>query len=190
MGTPSRPFLEQGAAARLFDALRFAADRHRDGRRKGQTAAPYINHPIIVAEQLAAAGRGEDIDLLIAALLHDVVEDTGTSAEELRRRFGDRVTDIVLELTDDKSLDWRERKRLVVQHVSRLSREAQWIKLSDLSANIADLIHHPPNWADERKRGYLMWAEAVVNAMSAPEPALERRFRELLREARSVVGAS
>ena len=182
------PFLEKGEAARLLEALRFAADRHRDGRRKGQIAAPYINHPIAVAEQLAAAGFGEDTDLLIAALLHDVVEDTPTSADELRRRFGDRVAEIVLEVTDDKSLDWRERKRLVVQHVGQLSRQAQLIKLSDLSANIADLIHHPPNWAIDRKRGYLMWAEAVVNAMSAPEPGLEQRFRDLLREARGAVG--
>jgi guanosine-3',5'-bis(diphosphate) 3'-pyrophosphohydrolase len=188
MSSPSSPFLEKGGTARLFEALRFAADRHRDGRRKGQTAAPYINHPIAVAEQLAAAGFGEDIDLLIAALLHDVVEDTPTSADELRRRFGDRVADIVIEVTDDKSLDWRERKRRVVQHVGRLSRQAQLIKLSDLSANITDLIHHPPNWATDRKRGYLMWAEAVVDAMSAPEPSLERRFRDLLREARGVVG--
>jgi len=183
----SQAVMEQGAAARLLDALRFAADRHRDGRRKGPIAAPYINHPIAVAEQLAAAGFGEDTDLLIAALLHDVVEDTPTSADELRRRFGDRVAEIVLEVSDDKSLDWRERKRLVVQHAGQMSRQAQLIKLSDLSANISDLIHHPPNWATDRRSGYLMWAEAVVNALSAPDPMLERRFRDLLREARSAV---
>jgi guanosine-3',5'-bis(diphosphate) 3'-pyrophosphohydrolase len=142
-----------------------------------------------VAEQLAAAGFEEDTDLLIAALLHDVLEDTATTADELRRRFGERVAAIVLELTDDKRMEWRERKRRVVEEIGRRSPEAQLIKLSDLTANITDLIHHPPNWAPERKRGYLMWAEAVVNAMSEPEPGLEGRFRALLREARSMVGA-
>ena len=182
------PFLEKGPTARLFDALRFAAEKHRDGRRKGPIAAPYINHPITVAEQLAGAGLEGDADLLIAALLHDVVEDTDTPAEELRRRFGDRVAEIVLELTDDKELDWRERKRLVVQSIARKSREAQLIKLSDLIANVSDLIHHPPNWQEERKRGYLLWAETVVGAMRGVQPDLERRFNDLLRDARRSVG--
>lgn len=175
--------------ARLFEALRFAAEKHRDGRRKGQIAAPYINHPIVVAEQLAAAGLEDDPDLLIAALLHDVVEDTDATAQELRERFGERVAAIVLELTDDKSLEWRERKRLVVEHIASRSREAQLIKLSDLSANVFDLIHHPPNWQTERKQGYLRWAELVVEAMRGVEPGMERRFRDLLREARRQVGA-
>jgi guanosine-3',5'-bis(diphosphate) 3'-pyrophosphohydrolase len=179
---------EYGQTARLFEALRFAAEKHRDGRRKGDIAAPYINHPITVAEQLAAAGLEQDTDLLIAALLHDVLEDTQTSAEELRQRFGERVAGIVLELTDDKGLDWRERKRLVVESIGAKSRAAQLIKLSDLTANVTDLIHHPPNWSIERKRGYLAWAERVVGAMRGVQPNLERRFADLLREAYRQVG--
>lgn len=182
-------FNGQGATARLFDALRFAAEKHRDGRRKGPIAAPYINHPITVAEQLATAGLEDDADLLIAALLHDVVEDTDTTEEELRRRFGDRVATIVLELTDDKQLDWRERKRIVVESIANKSRQAQLIKLSDVTANVSDLIHHPPNWADDRKRGYLRWAELVVEAIRGVQPEMERRFADLLREARRTVGA-
>ena len=96
---------------------------------------------------------------------------------------------IVIELTDDKELDWRERKRLVVESIARKSREAQLIKLSDLIANVSDLIHHPPNWQEERKRGYLLWAETVVGAMRGVQPDLERRFTDLLREARRSVGA-
>jgi len=178
-----------GRLARLFEALRFASEKHRDGRRKGPIAAPYINHPIVVAEQLASAGFEDDPDLLIAALLHDVVEDTDTTAEDLRERFGPRVAGIVLELTDDKSLDWRERKRLVVERIGSRSREARLIKLSDLTANVFDLIHHPPNWQNERKQGYLRWAELVAEAMRGVEPGMERRFQELLREARRQVGA-
>ena len=189
MSSRPSPFLEKGPTARLFDALRFAAEKHRDGRRKGEIAAPYINHPITVAEQLAAAGLEHDTDLLIAALLHDVVEDTDTSSEDLRRRFGERVAEIVLELTDDKRLDWRERKRRVVESIGTKSREAQLIKLSDLIANVSDLIHHPPNWQIERKRGYLLWAELVVETMRGVQPELEGRFAELMREARRGVGA-
>ena len=168
---------------RLLHALRFAAEQHRDHRRKGATAAPYINHPIAVAEQLAAHGHGENIDLLIAAILHDVVEDTDTTGEEIKAEFGDTVGSIVMEVTDDQALPRSKRKALVVDTIAGKSRAAKLLKLSDLIANLADLIDHPPHWNDEQKRDYLEWGEAVVEALRGTHPDLEARFASLAEKA-------
>ena len=178
---------EQGSSARLLDALYFAAEKHRDHRRKGAIAAPYINHPITVAHQLAAAGMDQNGDLLVAAVLHDVVEDTDTTLEELGRRFGTRVAGIVGEVSDDKKIDWRSRKRRVVETIADKSREARLIKLSDLIANVTDLVQHPPNWTPEHQSGYLKWAEAVVNAIAGVHPALESRFADVFQQARNSI---
>ena len=172
----------------LLRAIHFAAERHRDDRRKGAVAAPYINHPIAVAEQLAAAGFADDMALLMAAVLHDVVEDTETTPAELATAFGPRVAEIVREVSDDKSLPRRERRARVVQHIAATSREARLVKLSDLVANVHDVIHVPPHWTDEQKTEYLDWAEAVVRGLAGTHAALERRFAGLLAEARRRVG--
>ncbi|MEE8434701.1 MAG: HD domain-containing protein [bacterium] len=171
----------------LLQALRFAAEKHRDHRRKGATAAPYINHPITVAEQLAAFGLGSDMELLMAAILHDVVEDTDTTEAELVEVFGKRVARIVMEVTDDNTLRRTERKKLVVSKISGKSREARLLKLSDLIANIGDMIHHPPHWTDDRKREYLDWGEAVVNRLRGTHEGLEARFDALLQEGRGIL---
>jgi len=168
----------------LLRAMRFAAEHHRDHRRKGTIAAPYINHPIAVAEQLARAGLHEDIELLAAALLHDLVEDAGVTRAELEREFGPRVAAIVLEVTDDTALRSTERKRIVVETIAGKSREARLVKLSDLVANVADVVQHPPHWSRERTETYLDWAEAVVDRLRGVNGELERAFDEGLARAR------
>ena len=170
-------------ATRLLEAVRFAAEKHRDHRRKGITAAPYINHPIQVASQLANAGYGGHTELLMAAMLHDVVEDTETTAEELAEVFGKSVAEIVLEVSDDKSLHFMERKRLVVQHIASKSLEAKLVKLSDLVANVYDIIHHPPNWDAGRISRYLEWAFEVAQQLRGIDDSLEKRFHELVSQA-------
>jgi guanosine-3',5'-bis(diphosphate) 3'-pyrophosphohydrolase len=172
----------------LLRAIHFAAEKHRDHRRKGTVAAPYINHPIAVAEQLAAAGFQDDTGLLMAAVLHDVVEDTDTTKEELARDFGARVAAIVMEVTDDKSLRRSERRERVVRTIAGKSREARLLKLSDLIANVHDVIHHPPHWTDEQKRDYLAWGEDVAGAISGTHAGLEARLAKLLQHARAVIG--
>ncbi len=173
------------AAMGLLEAVRFASEKHRDHRRKGNTAAPYINHPIAVADQLAANGCAEDTGLLMAAILHDVVEDTDTTHEELVEIFGERVAGIVKEVTDDKSLSSREIKEAAVRAIAGKSREARLLKLSDLIANITDLIHHPPNWTVERRRAYVGWAETVVAGLQGTHAGLEAHFAQLAGEARA-----
>ncbi|HEX7927645.1 MAG TPA: HD domain-containing protein [bacterium] len=183
-----KPGLDKDQAARLLHAIRFAAEQHRDDRRKGAISAPYINHPITVAEQLAAVGLGDDTDLLISAVLHDVVEDTGATGEQLERMFGPEVAAVVLEVSDDKSLEKNERKRLVVETIGQKSRTARLVKLSDLIANVYDVIHHPPPWTRERKLTYLTWADSCAKAMRGTHPELERKLVDLIEDGRQRLG--
>jgi guanosine-3',5'-bis(diphosphate) 3'-pyrophosphohydrolase len=180
--------VEPPGASDLLQALRFAAEKHRDQRRKGAVASPYINHPIAVAEQLATAGFQDDTELLMAAVLHDVLEDTDTTQAELAATCGARVAKIVLEVTDDKSLPRRERRARVVSGIAAHSRAARLVKLSDLIANVYDVIHHPPHWTDEQKLEYLDWSAAVVRELAGTHPGLEQRFAGLLAQARALVG--
>ena len=179
-----------GDTTRLLQAVRFAAEQHRDHRRKGNIAAPYINHPIAVAEQLAQAGLEDNTELLMAAVLHDVIEDTETAPEELEERFGAKVMQIVLEVSDDKNLEAKQRKIQVVHHIAGKSTEARLIKLSDLIANVYDVIHHPPNWNDERKDRYFAWCNAVVDKIRGIHTGMEARFDELMAEARKTLEKS
>jgi guanosine-3',5'-bis(diphosphate) 3'-pyrophosphohydrolase len=94
----------------LLDAISFGAEKHRNQRRKDHQASPYINHPIALATLLANEGDVNDVDVLQAAVLHDTIEDTNTTYEELQTRFGGRVADIVAEVTDDKNLAKEVRK--------------------------------------------------------------------------------
>src|SRR4051794_22452479 len=115
----------KGELALLLKALAFAAHKHRDQRRKDAEASPYINHPISLADVLVNEGGVVDHEVLCAALLHDTVEDTATTHEELVDAFGCRIARIVAQVTDDKRLPKHERKRLQIEHAPHLSREAK-----------------------------------------------------------------
>src|SRR5207248_6449319 len=121
----------KGELALLLKALAFAAHKHRDQRRKDAEASPYINHPIALADVLVNEGGVTDVDVLCAALLHDTVEDTATTQQELTDAFGSRIARIVAEVTDDKDLPKQERKRLQIEHAPHISREAKLVKLAD-----------------------------------------------------------
>lgn len=167
----------------LIRALAFAADKHRNQRRKDADASPYINHPIGLANVLANEAGIEDERVLVAAILHDTVEDTETTEQELVRLFGQEVADIVAEVTDDKSLPKAERKRLQVEHAPALSRRAKLVKISDKIANLRDVASSPPaTWALERKQEYFDWAKAVVDGVRGVHPELERIFDEAYRQ--------
>lgn len=176
---------ERDDLGRILTAVRFAAERHTDQRRKGERAEPYINHPLKVAEVLRSVGAVDDVDTIIAALLHDTIEDTGTTPSELEELFGARVRAIVEEVTDDKSLPKAQRKELQVEHASHLSRAAKQVKLADKTANIEDVAFAPaPDWPLERRSEYLRWAEAVVAGLRGCNGKLEAHFDEVLRKAK------
>jgi guanosine-3',5'-bis(diphosphate) 3'-pyrophosphohydrolase len=175
--------------ATLLQATRFAAEKHRFQRRKGTDASPYINHPIEVADLLANVGGVADLTALVAAVLHDTVEDTETTPEEVEALFGAEVRTLVAEVTDDKSLHKAMRKRLQIEHAPGLSPRAQEIKITDKISNILDITHNPPaDWPLERKREYLEWADQVVAGCRGANHGLERRFDEVLKNARRAIG--
>ena len=165
--------------ALLLDAVAFAADKHRNQRRKDAEASPYINHPIALASLLKREGV-DDVAVLCAALLHDTIEDTNTTPDELRVLFGEVITSVVLEVTDDKTIDKVERKRLQVQHAHALSDRAKLVKLADKICNVYDIVAAPPaSWTLHRKREYLQWAREVVDGMRGAHPRLEAIFDEV-----------
>lgn len=175
-------------AAALLTASTFAARKHRDQWRKDAEASPYINHPIEVAEILARIAGVDDVTVLQAALLHDTVEDTQTSPEELEREFGSAVRKLVEEVTDDKTLPKPERKRLQIEHAPHLSPRAKLLNLADKICNVRDVTHSPPKDWDERRRvEYFDWAAKVMAGYRRTNRALERHFDALLREAQRLM---
>lgn len=158
---------------RLLQAARFAAEKHRDQRRKNPHKHPYINHPVRVAHRLASAGVS-DIDTLIAALLHDTVEDTDTTLEEISDIFGNHVASIVNEVTDDKSLPGKERKQMQIVHAPHSSPQAKLVKLGDKLDNLSDLlVTIPVGWSGERVAEYFNWSSKVVHGLRSTNKSLE-----------------
>lgn len=169
--------LDRDAMGQVVKALAFAAAKHRDQRRKGPEASPYINHPIALADVLVNEGRVDDVDVLCAAVLHDTIEDTDTTVAELEAAFGARIRAIVEEVTDDKTLPQSERKRLQVEHAPHLSREARLVKLADKICNLRDVASGPPaGWSLERRREYFDWAKQVVDGLRGAHSLLEAVF--------------
>jgi len=178
-------------AATLLRAALFATQKHSEQRRKDEKASPYINHPIHVAHLLATVGGVDDLDTLVAALLHDTIEDTDTTAAELASEFGERVAELVEEMSDDKSLPREERKRLQIEHAGEASGEAKRLKIADKIANVRDVAENPAQgWSIERRRGYVEWAAKVVDECRGVSPPLEARFDEALANARSALDAA
>jgi GTP diphosphokinase / guanosine-3',5'-bis(diphosphate) 3'-diphosphatase len=150
----------------VIRAVEFAAQKHRMQRRKDSDASPYINHPIALMHVLCLDGGIIDPVVLAAAALHDTIEDTETTEEELRTTFGEEIAQIVVEMTDDKSLPKEERKRLQIEHAHRMSREAALVKLADKICNLRDVAANPPlGWSLERQLEYFDWARAVVDGL-------------------------
>lgn len=171
--------------AKLLQAARFAAVKHVRQKRKGNDEAPYINHPLEVANLLANVGKVEDYDVLIAAILHDTVEDTKTTREEIAENFGENVAKMVLEVTDDKSLPKAERKQKQIEHAPHLSLGAKQIKLGDKISNIRDVVENPPDgWSDQRRREYVEWGEKVIAGLRGANAELEKHFDELIEKAK------
>jgi (p)ppGpp synthase/HD superfamily hydrolase len=172
----------------ILKALHFAAIKHRDQRRKDVEASPYINHPIEVAGLLAREGHVTDAVTLQAGILHDTIEDTKTTREELDEEFGPEVRSVVEEVTDDKSLPKAERKRLQVEHAPHMSIHARQIKIADKISNVRGVTLAPPaNWSWERRKEYLDWTEQVVAGCRGSNPSLEAFYDQALNEGRRIL---
>lgn len=170
-----------GVLKEFIKAVAFSAEKHRNQRRKDVDASPYINHPIALADVLANEGGIDDSAILCAAVLHDTLEDTKATVEELTQTFGHKVTSIVLEVTDDKNQKPHVRKQRQIEHAPHLSPEAKLVKLADKICNLRDILKSPPaDWSVERKQGYFDWAAQVIDGVRGIHPGLEALFDGLL----------
>lgn len=166
-------------------AAAFAAHAHRSQRRKSEGDIPYINHPLEVAQILVETAGVSDPEVLAAAILHDTVEDTEVMPIDLITRFGSRVATLVDEVTDDKSLPKKERKRLQIEHAPHMTWGAKLIKLADKTHNVYSIATKPPLiWGHKRIVQYIDWAEEVVSGLRGTNTALEALFDERVALAR------
>ena len=164
----------------VLRAVQFAAHKHKDQRRKDVRKLPYINHPIALAEVLHTDGGVRDSVVIAAALLHDTIEDTVTTYDELRGLFGAEIADTVVELTDTKFLGKEARKRLQVVKAGKSSAAAKQVKLADKICNLRDILASPPaGWSLKRRQTYFDWAKEVVDQARGANPRLERMFDRL-----------
>ncbi len=177
--------MDRSKLSLIFKALYFASQRHKDQRRKDPSGTPYINHSIEVMINLWELGEIDDTEVLVAALLHDTIEDTETSPEEIEGYFGARVLALVKEVTDDKSLPREVRKQLQVDNAVHKSVEAKQIKIADKLCNVRDIGKSmPKGWSKERQVAYLDWAKEVVNGLRGVNSKLETAFDQALARAR------
>jgi len=175
------------ALPRLLEALDFAAERHSAQRRKGPDAAPYVNHLIEVAMLVANVAQVEDVEVLMGAVLHDVLEDTPTLPEEILSRFGPRVLELVAALSDDKALPRRRRREITLEELPAREALIKVVKLADLTSNIKLL---PPNWSHERKLEYLEWSERAATICSPECQPLAELYWQRARATRAALEAS
>jgi guanosine-3',5'-bis(diphosphate) 3'-pyrophosphohydrolase len=165
----------------VFKALHFAAEKHRKQRRKGSEDTPYINHPIAVAYYLCNHAHITDLNVLTAAVLHDTLEDTDATPEEIEETFGADVLKLVLEVTDDKNLPKNARRREQEKTVDQRSHGAKLIRIADKISNIHDLFYTPPKgWDSDTQREYLNWTERVINKIKGVNPSLESMYDAML----------
>lgn len=172
----------------LLAAVEYAARAHAGQTRKGAAAEPYVTHVVDVARRLAEVAP-ENETLLVAAVLHDVVEDTDLTETAVAGRFGAAVAALVMEVTDDATLPTAERKRRQVVEAPGLSRSAKLLKLADKTSNLVALAESPPPWPEDRLREYLRWAEQVVAGLCGTEARLEAAFDAAAGRVRSLLEA-
>jgi guanosine-3',5'-bis(diphosphate) 3'-pyrophosphohydrolase len=172
--------LDQKDMSLVLQALAFAAHKHRDQRRKDIVASPYINHPIQLADVLCNEGGITDSEVLAAAILHDTIEDTRTTEEELAETFGKSIAGIVVEVSDDKSLCKSDRKQQQIDHAPHISHKAKLVKLADKICNLRDVLKSPPaGWDLQRRQEYFDWAKAVIDGCRGAHSRLEAVFDDV-----------
>lgn len=169
----------------ILKAIRFAADKHRSQRRSDKSASPYLNHPISVADALWSVGELHNINTIAAAILHDTVEHTRTSLEELETEFGKLIASIVREVTEEKRLRRQVRSGPGGKKAARISMSARQIIIAEKISNIETIINSPPvNWSYDKLREYIAWIEEVITTFRGTDEKLERYLDQLCIKAR------
>lgn len=174
---------------KVLEAAVSASRWHSNQRRKGAAVEPYINHLLEVAMLVAEATEGRDPKLVIAALLHDAMEDQEVSRMTIAQRFGEDVALLVTEVTDDKSLTRDQRKSQQVKSAPRKSARAKILKLADKTSNLAAIAASPPlDWSVKQRAEYIQWARDVASGLRGVSPWLETKFEEAAERAERSTG--
>jgi len=168
----------------IFQALEFVAVKHQYLRRGGYDKLPYVNHLIKVANLIQEVGLGQNTSLMLVAILHDVVEDTDVTSEQISGKFGSEVGAVVQELTDDMTLTYEERKMRQIQNAPNLSFLARVIRIADKICNIRDIIEYPVDWTPEKKLNYVINSSQVLEQIKGTHPQLEELLQEEIRLAK------
>ncbi|KWV44769.1 phosphohydrolase [Bradyrhizobium macuxiense] len=172
----------------ISEAAEFAARRHSGMARKGRSGEPYINHLAEVANLLAAVTDGADAELVAAGWLHDTIEDTATTRDELARAFSARVASLVVECTDDMSLPKPVRRQKQIDDAPHKSQAAKLIKTADKISNIgARIVLHPSKHERDDLADYAGWAEKVVAGCRGVNPRLDRIFDDTIARAKAAL---
>lgn len=175
----------------LISTIHFAALKHREQRRKNLAKDPYINHPISVANYISNIGKVDDIEVLQAALLHDVLEDTMTTEGEIESKFGTSVLNIVRDVTDDTSLPKLERKLAQISHGPEICTKAKIVKLADKLDNLKGLFNDPPKgWTKDIVFGYFEWSYRVIEGLRGANALLEAELDVLFNSTITIDGES
>jgi (p)ppGpp synthase/HD superfamily hydrolase len=162
----------------LYRALEYASKKHKGQIRKDPYKTPYIVHPMGVAKILWEEGNVRDVDVLVAALLHDTLEDTDATEFEIEGIFGSRVLSIVKEVSNDPRLSGQENKQRQIELAPFMSQEAKLVKLADRLCNIRDLQRSTPlNWSKEDIEHYFSWGEKLVRAFAGTDEQLENALK-------------
>ncbi len=171
----------------LLKAINFAARKHRFQNRKGMDNIPYINHCIQVADSLANIGNEKDTSTLIAAVLHDTLEDTQTELHEIEELFGKEVSDIDTEITDDMSMTPEERKEIQLSQIEKLSVKAKKIRIADKACNIKDISRPGLKWTKDRKLDYLKYSKDLIDKIRGTNEFLEQEFDRQFEKAIKII---
>lgn len=175
---------EQQEILRLLSAIECAADAHEGQIRKDEARTPYIHHPLTVCCNVWREGGITNTDVLIAALLHDTLEDSKKiTSRDISESFGEHVSKMVEELTNDKKLSSADNKKRQIDKAPSMSIEAKTIKLADRLANIRDLISTPPvDWDRSKLEEYFEWGHKLLAALRGSCIGLETALETVLKE--------
>ncbi|MBN2521909.1 MAG: HD domain-containing protein [Bacteroidales bacterium] len=171
----------------IFSALEYAAVKHQFQKRKGAAGIPYINHLIEVGNILIQKLEKPSDELLVAAILHDTIEDTDARQEEIQKIFGRKVSNIVMEVTDNMNLPSSVRKKNQIEKAKKLSYEARCIKIADKTCNIRDILFTRVSWSKKRKIKYVLWANKVIDEIRDTDPNLIHEFDQAVKQSKEIL---
>lgn len=167
-------------------AAHFAAKKHK-GQKRSNGKTPYIAHPIAVAKILHDEAGIKDDATIIASLMHDTIEDTNTTREEIAELFGNEVASIVAEVSNPPGIG-ANKHQWQIDHAKELSDKAASLKVADKIANLRDIVNDPPVWDQQKKMDYYDHANMMVDAIEKPHPILRDLFKKQYSEGRKKIG--